>query len=137
MEILLVKQLNGSFKPAFDSDYENAKKFKLNEVVKCKITKPRNIKFHKKFFALVNLVFNNQEKINNIDYFREELTIEAGFFEEYTGFNGERKKQAKSISFASMDEFEFNELYSKFIEVSIKVLGCKKEDIIDNIAEHF
>ena len=61
MELTLIKQFDNSFKLAYDSDFEKAKKIKPLKEVKCKITQPRNIKFHRKFFALINLVYDNQE----------------------------------------------------------------------------
>ncbi len=42
--------------------------------------------------------------------FREEMTIAAGYFDEVRTPVGV-KKYAKSISFASMDEYQFRELY--------------------------
>ena len=45
--------------PLYDSDYDNKHRLKNGSVVKCKITKPRNLAFHKKFFAMVRLTYEN------------------------------------------------------------------------------
>jgi hypothetical protein len=137
MKLFLVKQLNGTFKVAYDSDYEKAKKIKVNELYEVEIRQPRNIKFHNKFFALLELVYQNQEAYSNKDDMREDLTIEAGFYREVINLHGQTVKKAKSISFAKMDDFEFSELYSAFVNVVINWLKISKEDIAENIEQHF
>ena len=135
-EIHLIKSLDGKFTCANDSDLELSKKIKVGEMYKYKFSKPRNVRFHRKFFALINLVYQNQEHYNNIDQLRYDLTIESGFYE--TRVNHITKEpiiEAKSISFASMDEVEFSSLYSKFLDTVVRVFGWDGEDIEENIAE--
>jgi len=57
MKITLIKQLNNTFKIAYDSDYETTKKIKVGEPYEFEFKNVRNLKFHKKFFALMNMVF--------------------------------------------------------------------------------
>ena len=45
--------------PMYDSDYEEKKRLKVGDTVLCDIKKPRNYEFHKKFFALVRLTYEN------------------------------------------------------------------------------
>ena len=138
MEIYLIKTLSGHLKPAFDSDYENFKKIPLNEVFKVEYKKTRNIKFHRKFFALINLVFSNQEVYSNIEHLRKHLTIASGFYDTTICLEtGAEIKEAKSISFSSMDEVEFSELYNRFIDTIHKYFGIDKQDLIDNIDQYF
>ena len=137
MEITLIKTLNGSFKPAYDSDYEKEKKINLNEPLIYSYSKPRNYRFHKKFFALVNMVFDNQEQYTNIEHLRKDLTIESGFYDTRYDLHGNQVLEAKSISFASMDEIEFNELYNRFVDTVIKYFKFDREDISENIQQYF
>ncbi|QIL40997.1 DUF1367 family protein [Pedobacter sp. HDW13] len=137
MKLSLVKQLNNTFKVAFDSDYEKLQKIKPNEMVECEITKPRNYKFHKKFFALINLVFDNQEIYQHLDDLRHDLIVESGYFESRPNLYGEEIKKPKSISFAKMDEYEFNELYSAVLDTIIKHFNFDRQDIIDNVEQFF
>ena len=135
-EILLIKELSGKFIPAYDTDLELAKKIKVGDIYRFKYSRPRNIKFHKKFFALIKLVFENQDNYTDIDDLRYDLTIEAGFWEEKTNFiTGEVKRIAKSINFASMDEDEFSKLYTSMLDTVLRVFGWSGEDIEENIAE--
>jgi hypothetical protein len=56
---------------------------------------------------------------------REDLTIDAGFYRTTENKRGEVVKRLLSISFASMDEIEFNELYNN-ADVIVKWLGIEK-----------
>jgi len=138
MKITVVKKF-GKYVPAYDSDYEKSKKHKEGEFYEIEIKQPRNIKFHNKYFALLNLVFENQENYTNIDDLRREITIDIGYYHEYVTIHGEIKKQAKSISFANMDDFEFSELYGKTInEILANYLtGNTREEIENEILENF
>jgi hypothetical protein len=137
MDIMLIKQWDGSFKPAYDSDYQKAKKIKVDSAVSCKITKPRNIKFHRKFFGLINLVFQNQEIYNNPEHLREELTKKAGFYEVYTNHLGVLNYKAKSISFVKMSQEEFEYLYDRFLDAIEEIFKFDKESIRKEIEQHF
>lgn len=133
MKLAVVKNMNHTLKPAFDSDLEKIKKLKVGEMYTVEVKKPRNVKFHRKFFALINMVFENQEVYDDIEKFRKDLTIAAGFYEEHVTFDGEIKQTAKSIAFHKMDDIEFSELYSKFIDTVIKIMGWDGQDIEENI----
>jgi len=137
MDIMLIKQWDGSFKPAYDSDYQKAKKIKVDSAVSCKITKPRNIKFHRKFFALMNLVFNNQEHYINIDHLRRDLTIASGYYTKSKSITGEEVTEAKSISFSGMSEIEFNELYTNILISIEKYFHFDKDRVRREIEQHF
>ena len=128
MELYLTKRDDGLFAPAYNSDYEVAKKVKPGETVKGSITRPRNMKFHKKFFALLNLGFENQEQYEDFESFRAVVTMKAGFYKYITTEKG-YIYLPKSISFSKMEDFEFAELYDKVLDVLLKMLGTNKEDL--------
>lgn len=135
MKIVLVKTLGGSIIPAYDQDKEKLKRFKAGEPFMAEVTKPRNLRFHKKAFALFNMVFQNQEVYTNLDDLRYDLTIEAGYFNEGVNIHGEVIKRAKSISFAQMDDTEFSEYYEAIIKTIVKYFHFDRQDIIDNIED--
>ena len=137
MELYLVKGLDNKFTCAYDSDYEKLKKIKPLQMVKCTITQPRNLGFHKKFFALIKMVYQNQEHYNNSDDLRHDLIVSAGFYETRVNFFGEEIQRAKSISFSSMKQDEFDELYNRVLDEIVKHFNFGKQDIIDNIEQFF
>ena len=137
MEFHLIKTLNGSFKLCYDSDFDKAKKLPLNEPFRVTFVKKRNAKFHRKFFALINMVYQNQERYNNYDELRKHLTIASGFYNLTFDLDGVEQKEAKSISFSSMDNIEFEALYSAVVDTIIKYFNFDKQDIIDNVEQFF
>lgn len=137
MKILLAKTLTGSLKPAFDSDHDKLKKIKAGAIVECEIKQPRNILFHRKFFALINLVYSNQEVYNNLDHLRKDLTVVAGYYDVRYNFEGVEIYEPKSISFASMDEAEFNDYYSAIIHTICNHWPYTKEELEEEILQYF
>lgn len=122
----LVKTTNGVI-PLCAEDNELIQKMKIGTVVECDYKQKRNSRFHRKFFALLNLGYEywepepNQwrgfQAVKNFDVFREQVTILAGFRDVTYNLDGSVKVKAKSISFASMDETEFERLYSNVLDV--------------------
>lgn len=126
-------------KPAYNQDYDNIKqfKFKIGETYEIDIKKPRNLKFHKKYFALLNLVYENQEYFNDFESFREYIVIKSGYYIKTVTAKGEFYK-AKSISFASMDNYEFEKLFDKTLDVVIdEFLPLTKDEIKEEIASFY
>ena len=134
-EIYLVKQLNGTLIPAHDSDKELMSNIKAGEIYKYNFSKPRNVKFHRKFFALINLVYQNQDHYSFEDL-REKLIKASGHYRIVIDIEtGEEERKAKSIAFANMDEVEFSKLYNDVLNAIIKVFGWDGKDIEENVAE--
>lgn len=133
MKINIVKQLNNTFKVAYDSDFEKLKKIKAGVPYEVDIKNRRNAKFHRKFFALINLVFQNQDTYNVIDELRKDLTIASGFYTQHKTFTGQIRTEAVSIAFHKMDEIEFSELYNKFLDTIEKYFHFDKESVNENI----
>lgn len=99
-----------------------------------KITRPRNGKFHRKFFAMLNyafehwepgrsrkrLKFKGQPIEKNFEAFREQVTILAGYYEQSFDLKGRMKLRAKSIAYDSMEDDEFEQLYAAVLDVLLK-----------------
>jgi hypothetical protein len=136
MKLNLVKTLSG-LKPAYDSDNDTFKKIPLNDILEYSVKVPRNLAFHKKYFALIKLVFENQERYTNIDHLRKAIQIEAGYYTERVSLQGEVIIEADSISFASMDNTKFDKLYNDCIDVIIKYFKFDKKEIEDNILNFY
>ena len=137
MKFTIVKQFNNTFKVAYDTDYDKMKRIKVGDLLQCEIKKPRNYQFHKKFFGLLNMVFQNQERYSNIDHLRHDLTIEAGYYTLRHNLKGEQIYEANSISFSKMNEKTFEEYYNKCLDVIVKYFNFDKQSIIDNVEQYF
>ena len=117
----------------YSSDYDQLAKIRIGEEVKASISRPRNYKFHKKYMALINLCFENQDHYSDIQTFRYILQMKAGFFEIVETHEGKKVFFPKSISFAKMEENEFQEVYNKVLDVVLKFLGIDNEQFESEI----
>ena len=138
MKILVKKTLSGLI-PVSKTEYDKLQecRLKIGETYQIDIKKPRNVKFHRKFFVLINLCFENQENYNNIDHLRHDLIVEAGFYEKVFDLNGIETLRARSMSFAKMDDIEFKELYNRVADVVCRFLSISNEVLAEQVALEF
>lgn len=130
MQIDLVKTPNGYIVGCTPDDEAAIKKWAIGEVKRGQFTNPRNYEFHKKFFAMLNIGFDAWEPPEleykglpaqkSFDRFRKDVTIAAGFYDVNVNLKGEVRAEAKSISFAKMEQHEFEEVYSKVADVLLQ-----------------
>ncbi|MEQ4693329.1 DUF1367 family protein [Providencia manganoxydans] len=143
-------------------------KIKCGDVLSADFKKARNPRFHRKYFALLNLGYEYweptggtispeekelvrgyvkflayytdnddalqsaadvylddiaQKRAHNIsatksfEAYRAWATEQAGYFDTYIMPDGSKRQVPKSISFASMDDFSFSELYKATLDV--------------------
>lgn len=137
MKLLVIKTQTG-LKPCYDSDYEIYSKISIGEEIEIDYKKKRNLKFHKKYFALMKLAFENQQDYRTMEDLRRDITITAGYYDEVRNkLTGEIYKLAKSISFAQCDEIEFSEIYEKTKDVISRWLGIDNQTIDEEIQQYF
>ena len=83
--------------------------------------------------ALFNIGHQNTPEIDMpFDVYRKWVTMRAGYVDIYETPRG-KLYDAKSIAFGSMDQIEFEEVYSRVLDVIIKDLGITEEDINSEI----
>lgn len=133
------KQAGGLLLPAGDIEAEKLIKFKTGEVYEIEIKQSRNPSFHRKVFAFFNFCFEHwkgdnefQSEIKQFDVFRSHLTVLAGFYETFYNINGEVRVEAKSLSYSSMRQNEFEECYSALINAAIKHVFVNADESIKN-----
>lgn len=68
--------------------------------------------------------------------FRKDLIILAGFYEPTVNIRSEVRLEAKSISFAVMDEIEFERLYNATVDVILRRILTRytRQDLDDVIS---
>lgn len=141
MKINVIKLPGGGLIAATDMDEEKLKKFKNHEMFQIEIKNERNWKFHKKvimffLFCFEYWVSDNKytDEATDFDEFRYELTILAGFKKVIWKLNGSFEYKAKSISYAKMDQEEFEHLYNALIQASMDTLfkDCDEYTLIND-----
>lgn len=136
MSDITVQKTPTGWVPADEPSRAVHSKQKLGAVISADFKQARNYQFHKKLFALLNLAFDywdiseleyKGEKVTkNFDRFRKDVTIIAGFYEPTYNIRNEVRLEAKSISFASMSQDDFDALYNAVLNVLLeRVLKAK------------
>jgi len=135
MKVRLVKKLSALY--AYDEAGEAAlRRLAPGEIVEVGLTRPRNAKFHRLFWALMTLVWNNIEnvayptvedlvtevKIITGHYTRRDMVVDGKHYPVLT---------PKSISFAAMDDVEFDAFFQRVCDwIAKDVLpGITQEDL--------
>jgi len=136
MTDLYFTKRNGIFLPSSESDAEIISALPNGEMYRVKLEKPRNTKFHRKYFALLDILFDlfdpppaehkGEPVIKNRERFRKDIAIACGHYSLVVNLKGEVRAEAKSISFAKMDEVEFAQLYSRTIDYGLQKIAIDK-----------
>ena len=122
MDIFLTRTLNGLV-PADEQAKQAVKRWRMGETLKCTVRKPRDYINHKRYFALLNLTFENQEKYTSFEHFRKAVQIAAGHVDELITIEGEITFTPKSIAYDALDEMEFCKVFGETMAVCAKILG--------------
>lgn len=147
MNVELQKTQTG-WAPANDAAMSAHARQKLGAVSHGDFKQFRNYRFHKKYFALLNLAFDYWETADqeykgmpvtkNFDRFRADVQIVAGYGDPVFNLRGEIRMESKSISFGSMTQDDFDDLYNKVVNVLLdRVLRLKgfTRETIDELVE--
>lgn len=136
-DIYLCRRLS-SFIPVDDDGRAVLAGVGQGEIIKAKVSKPRNPKFHRKFFSMISLVHANQERFPTIDHLLTAVKIEAGWYHDTPiDLEGRLVYVPKSISFARMDEHEFHVFYSQALSAVCRLLPhLNAEDIEDEVLSY-
>lgn len=128
---ITAKYLNGSFTP----NPEETAKFKNGQDYELEVKQPRNIGHHRKFYALMNLVFQNQDKYETLEDLIVEVKLRCGHYQEHISVKGNIMYMPKSIDFARMPQPDFEEFYSKAIDVVLKYFWDSSRDDLDSLVK--
>jgi len=127
MKFFAINTINGLV-PLYPADQDEKRKLKLGQDYEVEVKMPRNVGFHRKFYAMINVGHQNTSLDMPFDTYRKYVISKAGYFKAYQTPKGVFY-EADSISFASMAQDVFEELYSRVIDVIIKDIGATSEEI--------
>lgn len=120
--LYLKKTLTG-FAPADEETRQLGRKYKLGEIYRAEVVKPRSYQHHKLCMALLSLTYQNQERYTNFDSFRKAVAMAAGHCEELHTLDGEVLKLPGSLSYDALDEVEFTQVMAAMMTVCCGILG--------------
>ena len=130
--------------PMYDSDLDEKHRLRIGDNVLCTIKRPRNYEFHKKYGALLRrTVANLPHRIQQqMQIFTEEdlldcLKIDLGLFT--TRWHGGRQiVKTGSISFAKMDNTEFEKFFSRSVDAILRIYlrGTDRQALIEEVENY-
>lgn len=146
--LYLVKR-NGALWPCDEDAQESLKRIPENAGVEVEFRRVRNLRFHRKFFALLRLAFDlweppegltyrGEAAVKNFERFRKDVLILSGHYTTTVNLKGEIRLEASSISFANIDEDVFTQVYEKVLDtVWNKILksSYKTKEEVDEAVE--
>ena len=131
--------------PLYDSDYELARKLRVGSTVRCRVSLPRNYEFHKKFFALLRLTYDNlpcplveRWHIHSLDDMLRRFKYDLGYYQATYNDDGEREIEYRSISFSQMDQTAFERFYDDCVNLVMYryIRGIGKDELLNEVS-HF
>ena len=119
---------SGILCPASDAEAERMLRFKNGGVYEIEIKEPRNGDFHRKVFVFLQFCFEHwvsdhdeiQDESKQFEVFRENLTVLAGYYDTFYTITGDVRIEAKSISYAGMEQEDFERYYQALIKTALK-----------------
>jgi hypothetical protein len=129
MEVMLTKLPGGMLGALDEGQADLLKPWPVDTLIRCKVSRVRNPRFHRKFFALLTVGFEAYDPVAEykgvviekcFDAFRDDVIIMAGFYTGTMRPDGVMRLRPKSIAFAKMDEDEFAKLYSAVANVLLQ-----------------
>lgn len=117
--IIFVKA-HGKLMPVDDIAEEALAKIKYGEEVAIEIKKPHNLKLFRRYWALVNIVFTNQDRYETREQVHTALKLASGVYEQIELPGGHIFKVPGSIEFDKMDAIEFAQFWDRVCDVIAK-----------------
>ena len=125
----MIKQPDGLWVPAFETESERLAKFKAGFVYPVEIKRSRNPAFHGKVFKFMQFCFEHwsadqtdsrfKPNAAQFDTFRKNLTVLAGYKNVTFTIDGRCRVEPKSLSYGNMEQAEFEECYSAMIDAAL------------------
>lgn len=115
-EVYLRRTLSG-FVPDDEASAAIVKGYRLNEVYRANVVKPRSLKNHRRWWALCSLIYQNSDQYKSAEQVHDHLKILAGHCTQIVSkTTGEVYLVADSIAFGRLDEAQFQDVFGRAIK---------------------
>jgi hypothetical protein len=130
VRLLMRKTLGGSLQPIDDAGRELLSKIGASTILAVEWKRPRNVWFHRKLFAMLNIIFQNQSHYKSVDDLLDVCKLRTGHIRRISTTRGD-VLIPKSISFAAMDEDSFSKFYDRAVDWMLTevIPGLKRHDL--------
>lgn len=96
----------------------------------------RSPELHRKFWKMIRIVLANlpeQYDFKTAETLKDELLFRAGYFQKFQTTSGETAYKVQSISYESLDNLQFSELYARVLDEGCKMIGVISEELESEI----
>ncbi len=130
--------------PLDDWDAEKKAQLKVGSNVCVETKSPRRLAFHRKFFVLLRLAADNMPEsiaarthIYNVETLLEAIKIDLGYY-DVVRVDGRDVLKLRSISFADMDEAEFQKFYDSAVKDILDnyLKGTDRNDLLEEVEQY-
>lgn len=113
------------FQPDSQHDYDELARVNIGDVIAAEVKLSRNPGHHRKAFAMLHRIFDNQDHFDRFEALYDYMKIAAGCVETLIQPDGKIVYKLKSLAWDRMDQLEFERTYQSFITVAYERLGME------------
>ena len=141
MARLYLRRTLSGFVAADDESGAAMKRYKVGEVYRADVVKPRSWQHHKLIFALLSLTYKNlPEKYAvlwpSFDKFRKAIALEAGHTETVITRDGVCHEGPGSISYDALDEADFTRVSSAMMTICALILDLSEPELAAEVSRY-
>lgn len=142
MAQLYLKRTPSGFEPADEPSLETARKYKVGEVYRADVVKPRSYQHHKLCMALLSLTYEQLPEryamtYPTFDLFRYAVAKESGHCEAFIDLQGEFVTIPKSISYDAIpDDVEFGKVMAEMMTICANILHVEQSALEHEVARY-
>jgi hypothetical protein len=134
MKIIVVKDKD-VLRPIDERSFEELRKIKDGRTFICEIKRPRNLKHHRKYWALINLISDNLDGVTP-EALSNAVKMMIGHVVTVQ-FGDKNISYPDSISFDKMNQDQFNDFYEQAVKAICEFVipGLTEESVRNEIFE--
>jgi hypothetical protein len=136
-QTVFLKRTLGGLAPSNKASEEALGRYPLGAEVKAEITQPRNLRHHRKMYALLQAIFPHQTTYPTMQVFEGAVKCAVGFGDTFTLPDGRIVLSPGSWAFANLDQAGFEEVYERVVAlIETRILpGIDRDDVNREVAE--
>lgn len=128
MPDILMRKAFGALRPVDEQGEESLRGIPNGAVVKVTVKRPRNIRHHRLYWALMSLLHENQSRYATVEELSDAIKCAVGHCTVITRPDGTEIRIPRSISFSKMDQDAFKQFFDRVVELAVsKILPNVEE----------
>ena len=141
MAKLFLKRTLSGFAPADEESAEAWKRYKVNEVYRADVVKPRSYQHHKLIMALLTLTYRNlPEKLDGLwpsfDTFRKAVAYDVGHRDSFPLRDGSIIEGPGSLSYDALDEVAFTRISAAMMTWCATTLDMSEPELAGEVSRY-